>query len=87
MNEITQSEILNKNIEETRKGRINNRAIVAVYIRGLAFKCQSASRREQVLNQLKKLDERGNESYIFNCVFVAALVGWGIWELVQWLIS
>jgi len=31
--------------------------IVAVYIRGLAFKTAAGTRREQVLNQLKKQDE------------------------------
>ena len=35
--------------------------IVAVYIRGLAFKCRAGSRRQQVLNQLKKQDEKNQD--------------------------
>lgn len=61
---------------------VNNRQIVAVYIRGLAFKCASGSRREQVLRGLKQQDEA-----VFDWVVVAGAglaIGFLIGGFVGW---
>lgn len=65
--------------------KVNNRQIVAVYIRGLAFKCASGSRREQVLNALLKLDGAHTVS-ITLVVTAAVVVGWGVGVLTAWWI-
>ena len=66
---------------------VNNRQIVAVYIRGLAFKCASGSRREQVLKHLQQIDDSEQISiWLVAAITIAALVvgfgfGWG-WVLI-----
>ena len=53
---------------------------MAVYIRGLAFKCKSGSRRESVLNRMKTEDEASTDLWLlkYAAVFAVAfsLGGW-----------
>ena len=66
---------------------MGKRDITAVYIRGLAFKATAGGRRQQVLNQLKAADEKGNDLWLLKYLSVAALAfaigGWigSIWPL------
>ena len=61
--------------EQPRPTRVNNRQIVAVYIRGLAFKCGSGSRREQVLKHLQQIDDSEQISiWLVAAITIAALV-------------
>ena len=62
-----------------------SKIIGTVYIRGLAFKCTAGSRRQQVLLQLKKADERDTDWHwlLGVTVFVAGffsgiLAAWSI---------
>ena len=61
---------------------------MAVYIRGLAFKCKSGSRRESVLNRLKDEDEASTDLWLLKYAVVAALAfsigGWvgSFWPMV-----
>ena len=53
---------------------VNNRKLIAVYIRGLAFRCGAGSRREQILRSLKELDDEDSFGYVF--LAVIAVVAW-----------
>lgn len=53
---------------------------MAVYIRGLAFKCKPGTRREAVLLKLKEKDEESSDLWLLKYTVVAALAfsvgGW-----------
>ncbi len=49
------------------------RNIIAVYIRGLAFKASSGGRREQVLRALKKADEKSPDLWALKYLLVFTL--------------
>ena len=64
---------------------VNNRKLIAVYIRGLAFRCGAGSRREQVLRALLKQDEDSQTSLLL--LFAAtAVLFWGVGILSAWWI-
>lgn len=47
---------------------VNNRQIISVRIRGLAFRCATGSRREMILRDLANLDEHGNDGWLMGGV-------------------
>ena len=70
--------------EQPRPTRVNNRAIVSVYIRGVAFRCGSGSRREQILLSLKDMDSQ--DSFGFVMLAVVAVVAWSAGFATAWWI-
>ncbi len=62
------------------------RNIVAVYIRGLAFKASSGGRREQVLRALKKADETSKDLWVLKylLVFTGGLAAGIATAYLQW---
>lgn len=67
-----------------RVNTINNRQIVSVRIRGLAFKCLSGSRRELVLLTLKETDEKGEGNWLLLAAIFGSS-GFAIGGLAAWL--
>ena len=88
MNDLTKDEqqVMNELAEMERKGRlttrVNNRAIVSVYIRGVAFRCGSGSRREQILRSLKDMDSQDSFGFVF--LAVVAVVAWSAGFATAW---
>ena len=48
-----------------------NATVGTVYIRGLAFKARAGGRRQMVLLQLKKLDEKDNDIWLLKYTVLA----------------